>query len=444
MAYMKNLVKNKKNLLNKVSPISYNDIRRIREPFVALIKEQVEDGYSKTATFLEELFAKVNNLKNATHSNEIHAILLKAIPLLRQLEEIVYLVSSITPTEQLNKLREICSNFHQIIDGFWLLGAECLPFCERILLLLLNVAQKLRIEDDEVLTNIHYQIAHFYHNTEDYEKACNHFAEANILSQNKDYLMLDEGGSLNLNQLVCVEFCSALMGAASQHTDLGQTKRLAIQSIEMAEQSNDQNAIGEAHYFLGGLQQKIQQFELSCCEFSQSIRYFETSLNTRRQCAAHLNLARSLNYLNRHEECINNIETMLKIAQKFNHPHELARAHELLADVYEKCQRFSVAVAEYNTAVEIYIKLGMRCEATTARCSGANCLAKVLIHNMADMRIKMDREELGNSIHMAKMTRWKDNRELYEDEDISGHDGTKSTELLQSISTVRAQNRNIL
>lgn len=405
---------NKASLWSKIPPITYNDVRRIREPFVALLKEQIENGYPQTAAVLETFYRKTNILQtnhNSLNSNKIHTIFLRLIKWLNQLEENSFAILT-KHGEQLHDLRSIFSNLYQINDEIHSFGPDFESVCEDIFLLTLNVAQKLKTVDDELLVNIYFQIGHFYHRIENYQSACNCFEKANILCRNKKYAFLESNinEELDLGQQICIEFCSSIMGAASRKTNLGETKRLAIKAIEIAEESNDDNTIGEAQYFLGGILQKIECLELSCRKFDQSLESFQKTYNSKRQCAAHLNLARNLNYLNQNEQCINHIEAIIEISKAHNYLYELAEAYDFYAEVNEKNQHLSAAVDKYNIAVEIYNKLNMKQKATDARCSGANCLVKSLIYNMADMRIKMngndetekEEEELENYICMER------------------------------------------
>lgn len=458
MSYLKRVLAKRDCLMKKIPPITYNDIRRVREPFmVAVIKEQLEDGFRETATFLEKLFTKmgafpIGGASPPTHNlNEIQITLLNLISLLRQLDESVPCAGIDVTTP--NRLRFILPDMFRIIKHFLAFGSTFNVVIEDTLLMMLGRAQKSHtvaggVADDELIANVHYQLGHFYHANHLYGNACNYLRNADILAQRHNFRSLFDANETinlnsNLNQRICIEFCSSLMGMASLATDLGLAKQFALQALQVAEASNDANTLGEAHYFCGGLMQKIHRFEEACRKFRQSIECFRASQMAGRLCAAYLRLARCLYNLFRYDECMDTIEQVIEIAQDGRYDLELAQTFEILAEIHEKHNRFGEAVEKYNLAVGIYTRLGTRREATDARCASANCLAKVLTENMANLRLHMNEENAGNNIYMEKMTRWKDNREWDECHIARHDDEMKSAELLQSISMVRAQNKGL-
>lgn len=453
MSYLKRILKNRDVLMKKVQPITYNDIRRIREPFfVAVIKEQLEEGFIQTAIFLEKLFAKMQafqicSVSHPTHNlNEKQIALLNLISLLRELDGNKRL-ADIDVSNQHRYQRSIFPDILRIIKQFLRFGTEFNVVIEDVLLLELHLVQHLSVVvnevDDELLANIHYQLGHFYHANESYGNACNYLQNANILAQKQHLRLLCDANETNnshLNQHICIEFCSSLMGMASLATDLGETKQLALHAIQVAEESKDQSTLGEAHYFYGGLLQKINRFDEAVRKFRESIECFQSIQNLDRLRTAYLKLARSLFYLLRYDECAQIIKQLIAIAQ---YNHELAQAFEIHAEIHANCNRFCEAAEKYNLAVEIYEGLDMRREATIARCASANCLAKELTENMANLRLHMNEENVGNNIYMEKLTRWKDNREWGEYYIVEHNDEMKSAELLQPISMVRAQNKGL-
>lgn len=426
MSYFDKLLKNKANLLKNVPPITYNRIRRIREPFfIALIKEQLEENFVHTAKFLAELHEKLPHDERTAHSppqklTNLQQLFEDLSSVLRQLEENCHFMALQADKVRENNLLKIYSDIFIVADALFDYGTEYYAIIEEILLLTMRVMQKFCSDNNVELTvNVCYQLGHFYHHTNENEKACAYLDKATVYLPRCTGTLLGKTESLSLTECIYFDFVASLLAAASAESDFSRAKHLTVRSIAVAMQFGNQNAIGESNYFFGVLLSRMQRMSEACEKFHCSIAAFRGSQNTLRLCAAQLKLVNSLIGLKQNHECIECLVDCEAIAKMHNHQNELAQAYELHGRVNEQNNRPLAAVEYYNRAMVIYTILGMRQRATECRCAGAKCLAAELMESLANLRIKMNEEILGNNLLMQKLIKWKDNRE-WDDGDDGG------------------------
>lgn len=432
------------NTLIEIPEITYNDIRRLREPFfVALMKEQLEDGFFQTAQLMEKFHSEMRDLSSTEIHNELSRnLLLNLVDLLRRLEA--------------GRNANMANSQHQIVivkeilvigKRLLLFGQSFFGISREIFLVGLSEMQGLPLKDYELVANLQYSLGHLHKQFNNYVESCEYFYKAKNLAKNKQYTTIsleDTIGmskSQNLYHRICIEYTAAILGAANLQTDPTKMRQFISEAIDIAKESADENSKGDANMAMGRFLHERRHFDQSRDEFRESYKCFRKSKNIKGQCEAHLALARSLLCLEKNEECIAHIKTTIELARESNNLLVLAVAQNELADIFDASDRLYEAAENYNASVELYSQLGMTLEMTEARCLAANCLAKVLVKDIAGLRLKMDTVDFGDNVYMEKLAKWKCDREIFWD--TSAENDDIGHELAQAITKIRGANLDV-
>lgn len=137
-------------------------------------------------------------------------------------------------------------------------------------------------------------------------------------------------------------------------------------------------------------------------------------------------------------------EKQLNILQKFTEKHEMndfvGQSLMMLGKIALNHGRSVDAANKLVAAIEIFSKFKMSDQLCQARSLAAIAMAKEVMPSFVDTVLKVDKGEIGDNFYLAKLLKWKDQREPFWIQDDDDQSITSSIDDLPTYSKLQMTN----